>query len=651
MTAGPSSGGPANAKTAGTQRSRQSGPREHRAAVIAAAGSLDAALSSGALDAFQDITLSEAVVLGLLRQGIRTYIGIFGHGSTDLGEALRVYAEAGLVEVFDVHSEVEASHAATALRWQYGKPAAVFTSIGPGALHALSASLVPASNGIGVYYLFGDETTHDEGFNMQQVPLHQQMSYLKLASAMGNAYSVHTGEALPAALKRGAGTVFAPARAAPFYLFLPMNVQCRMMPGFNLDEFPRVPAFTRTAPVDDAPYEEAVRMLSAAAKVVVKTGNGARGVETALLSEFLDRTDAGYVHGPSAVGIIPGSNPRNMTVGGSKGSICGNVVMAEAELVVTIGARSVCQWDSSGTAWKNARSIIAINADPLDATHYNRTLPLIGDASAVLERLVAALRKAGVDKGSMHRSAPTPWFKQLRAWREQWDSFLESRFEVEPLTDPKFRMPLLTQPAAIREVVEFARAKGACKYFDAGDVQANGFQIVEDDTPNMTFNETGASYMGFAACGILASAFADRPVYPIAFTGDGSFIMNPQILFDAVHHGLRGMIALFDNRRMAAISGLQLAQYGREFRTDDETAVDYAALARAVKGVGGFYAGTDRASLRRALEEAYAFDGLSVVHVPVYAGPDERGGLGAYGDWNVGSWCERVQREKHRLGL
>jgi hypothetical protein len=35
----------------------------------------------------------------------------------------------------------------------------------------------------------------------------------------------------------------------------------------------------------------------------------------------------------------------------------------------------------------------------------------------------------------------------------------------------------------------------------------------------------------------------------------------------------------------------------------------------------------------------------------VYAGPDERGGLGAYGDWNVGSWCERVQREKHRLGF
>ena len=57
------------------------------------------------------------------------------------------------------------------------------------------------------------------------------------------------------------------------------------------------------------------------------------------------------------------------------------------------------------------------------------------------------------------------------------------------------------------------------------------------------------------------SALADKPRYGIAFCGDGSFMMNPQILIDAVEHGVRGMIVIFDNRRMAAITGLQLAQY------------------------------------------------------------------------------------------
>ena len=89
-----------------------------------------------------DLTLSEALVLGLLRQGVKTYLTVFGHGSTEVGEVLRVYQEAGLVKVYGVRSEIEASHAASALRWVTGEKAAVVTSIGPGALQALAASLV-----------------------------------------------------------------------------------------------------------------------------------------------------------------------------------------------------------------------------------------------------------------------------------------------------------------------------------------------------------------------------------------------------------------------------------------------------------------------------------------------------------------------------
>ena len=45
-------------------------------------------------------------------------------------------------------------------------------------------------------------------------------------------------------------------------------------------------------------------------------------------------------------------------------------------------------------------------------------------------------------------------------------------------------------------------------------MQANGFQIVEDDPPFETFTETGASYMGFAVAALMAAAIADQPRYP-----------------------------------------------------------------------------------------------------------------------------------------
>ncbi|MCX7027146.1 MAG: thiamine pyrophosphate-dependent enzyme [Spirochaetes bacterium] len=618
-----------------------------RACAIVKSGSVDAALASGTLARNLDMALCEALVIGLLKQGVRKYIGVFGHGTTELGEALRAYEEAGAVSVFNVRSEIEASHAATALKWQYGETAAVFTSIGPGALQALSASLVPASDSVGLYYLLGDETTHDEGYNMQQVPRPEQGSFLRLAQSMGSAYALHTAWALSTALKRGIEAVFSPIRHRPFYLLLPINTQGEVMRNFNLAELPRITAYQSNTPADDEPYREAVKLIARAERIVVKAGNGARGIDPTLLDEFLRRADAAFVHGPSAVGILPGAHPRNMTVGGSKGSISGNAAMAGADLAVTIGARAVCQWDSSGTAWRSAKAVIAINTDYQDASHYNGSLPLVGDAGAVIERLAKTLRSAGIDKGA----SPTPWFLECQARRAEWDSLLVERLLVPSIFDPKFGMPLLTQPAAIAIAVKFAQGKGAAKYFDAGDVQANGFQIIEDDSVGSTFTDTGASYMGFAVSSLLASGIADTPRYSIAFTGDGSLLMCPQILLDAANYGFHGMIVLFDNRRMAAISSLQHAQYGAEFRTDDRVEVDYIAIAQAFSGIRGFEGGTSRTELEAALEKAFAYKGLSLVHVPVYSGPDERGGLGSYGDWNVGPWCERVQREKHNIGM
>jgi 3D-(3,5/4)-trihydroxycyclohexane-1,2-dione acylhydrolase (decyclizing) len=638
---------------------KESNTMTGRARVIALSGGVDAALMSAHLGKFQDLSLSEAVVLGLLRQGVDTYIGVFGHGTTDLGEALRVYESEGLVKVHNVRSEIEASHAAAALRWQYGKTAAVFTSIGPGALHAMAASLVPLSNGLGVYYLFGGETTQDEGYNMQQIPRPEQGLFPRLFGTMGTAYELHTGEALPAALKRGAASVFSPLQPSPCYLILPMNVQAKVMVDFNVAELPRRPEYPPQATADEETYEKAVELIRAYDKITVKVGRGALGLDRRILEEFLGRSDAVYVHGPSAVGILSGANQRNMTVGGSKGSTAGNAAMAEAELAIVIGARAVCQWDSSGTAWKNLKAVISINSRHEDATHYNGSLCLLGDARAVLTRFVETMRRKGMDKGAYASesasagvgSAISPWLRTNIERRKAWDEFLATRKSAEALFDAKFGATLLTQPVAIGVAIDFARSKDAVKYFDAGDVQANGFQLIEDDQQGETLTDTGASYMGFASCGILASALVENPKYPIAFTGDGSFMMNPQILLDAVEMRLRGMIIVFDNRRMAAISSLQLAQYGKEFRTDDDVAVDYAKLASCFEGVKGFEGGCDQRTLRETLEIAYRHEGLSLVHVPVYSGPDERGGLGAYGDWNVGSWCDRVQKEKHRLGL
>ena len=127
--------------------------------------------------------------------------------------------------------------------------------------------------------------------------------------------------------------------------------------------------------------------------------------------------------------------------------------------------------------------------------------------------------------------------------------------------------------------------------------------------------------------------------------------MNPQILIDGVEYGVQGCIIVFDNRRMAAISGLQNAQYDAEYKTNDSVLVDYVQWAHAIDGVNAIFGGTTLDEFHIALHEAYRHYGLSLIHVPVYSGSDELGGMGVFGDWNVGNWCERVQAEHHRIGL
>ena len=81
------------------------------------------------------------------------------------------------------------------------------------------------------------------------------------------------------------------------------------------------------------------------------------------------------------------------------------------------------------------------------------------------------------------------------AKKQEWQAFKKIDFDAATIEDDIWKIPLLTQPQVIKIADDFARLHGAIKFFDAGDVQANGFQIVEDNSPEETFTDSGSSYM------------------------------------------------------------------------------------------------------------------------------------------------------------
>ncbi|MDB5515005.1 MAG: thiamine pyrophosphate-binding protein, partial [Tardiphaga sp.] len=252
-----------------------------RARAIRSAGGFDQALANGALPRSVTVSLSEALVLGLLKQQVTNFFAIFGHGSTDIGNVLRIYDEEGVTKTINCRNEVEMAHAATALRWTYGETPAVITSIGPGALQALAGSLAAASNGVGVYHIYGDETTFGEGYNMQQVPKPVQGIYGRMAADIGEAYTLHTPQALREAMRRGANRVFHPYKSGPFYLLLPINTQPQVL-DVNLAALPERPVLSAVAPASPDALDIACDLIAGHARVMIKAGGGTRVHDAAI---------------------------------------------------------------------------------------------------------------------------------------------------------------------------------------------------------------------------------------------------------------------------------------------------------------------------------------------------------------------------------
>jgi 3D-(3,5/4)-trihydroxycyclohexane-1,2-dione acylhydrolase (decyclizing) len=231
------------------------------------------------------------------------------------------------------------------------------------------------------------------GFNMQQVPA--TGLFLQMAATMGRAYSLHTPLALPAALQRGAATVDHPTRPGPYYLLLPMNTQAAWLPDFNLEELPEARSVVLGSAVSD--YACAAQWIHEADRVLIKVGGGGRDAGSELTT-LLERAGAVLVHTPIATGCIPYAHPQNMAVGGSKGSLCGNYAMGNADLLIAVGTRAVCQSDCSRTGYLNVKRVININADVDDATHYHHTLALVGDVRRTLDKLNETLGSETNDK-------------------------------------------------------------------------------------------------------------------------------------------------------------------------------------------------------------------------------------------------------------
>ena len=578
---------------------------------------------------FEKMTVAEALAAFLAENGVRYAFGVGGHGNTPLVEAFRRHHRAGSLRVVDVQHEAIAAHAATALQWACATQSVVFTSIGPGWFNTLIGQNTAMSNGLGFLVLAGDKTTAYEGPNMQQLMRDGQFGFVGAAGIVSKkAYAVIDPRNVYSVMREALAKTREPAGAGTVNVFLPMNIQAAVH-DYNLDLLlRRLPEAGHGPRPDQAHLKHAAEAISRHRKIVLRVGGGAVGAG-AQIKALATHIGAAVVMGPVALDVVESDFPLNAGPAGSKGSLSGNFASENATLVINAGGRGVCQSDCSGTLYASASEFININLNAVEALRYDG-IPLVGDARAALRDLLAELPPPQPD---------ADWLREIAQARQRWAAYLQDYYD-HPIVGGK-----LTQPAVVKAVDDFINSRGGLKIYDAGDVQAHGFQIARHLEPKTFFSDTGNSAMGFAICAAFGLGLIEGGRYPTAIVGDGSFLMQAQAVRDMVKHNARCTVVVLDNQAMGAITGLQWAQNYEGFASSDPpglAAVDFAALAESM-GAAGFRAGPSLDSVVECLDRARRHNGPAVVDVKVAFGREKYTALGAFGRWNVGPWSEAVE--------
>ena len=163
--------------------------------------------SPAAVPKLVEPALSEALVLGLMKQGVRKYFAIFGH-ARPIWRVLPIYEEEGATRTLNCRNEVEMAHAAPRCAGNAKCPRSSPRSA-PGARRWPARLRRPQT--ARRYHIYGDD---DVPARLQHAAGAEGRAGLfgRLTATMGQSYVLHTPEAARCA---GRGALCVNHRTAP----------------------------------------------------------------------------------------------------------------------------------------------------------------------------------------------------------------------------------------------------------------------------------------------------------------------------------------------------------------------------------------------------------------------------------------------------
>jgi len=585
----------------------------------------------------KQLTVAQAIILFLQNQYVERdgeeqkffagCWGIFGHGNVaGVGQALQQYADT--FRYYQCRNEQAMVHTAVAYAKMKNRlqAFACTSSIGPGATNMITGAAVATVNRLPVLLLPGDIFAE-----RIQAPVLQQLEALNSQDVSVNDCfkpvsrywdRINRAEQIITALPEALRVLTSPTETGAVTLALPQDVQTMIYdyPAVLFEK--RVWHIPRNRP-DVGQLRKAVEWIRASKNPIIVAGGGViYSGATDTLAEFVEKTGIPVGETMAGKGSLLYNNSLNLGAVGVTGTLGANVLAREADLVIGIGTRYSDFTTASKTAFQNPDvRFININVTEFDA-HKHNALPLVGDAKATLEELIAALQGWQVDAAYRSRA------KQYNA---EWDAEVDRIYNLE-------HGPLISQGEVIGVVNTLSKAEDVM-VCAAGSLPGDLHKLWRTRNPKGYHLEYGFSTMGYEIAGGLGVKMADpsREVY--IMVGDGSYLMMSSEIVTAVQEGIKLNIVLLDNHGYASIGGLSKSVgsdgFGTKYRYRSDSGqldgevlpVDYGANAASL-GAHVIRA-NNKDELASAIEQAQKMDQTVCIVIET----DRRQRVSGYESW------------------
>jgi acetolactate synthase-1/2/3 large subunit len=585
------------------------------------------------------LTGGQIVARTLHNYGVGHVAGIPGHGIWSLTDAF--LDEESRIPFIQVFHEQSAVHLADGYYRTTGRPMAAVTSIGAGASNTVIGMATAFADSTAVLVITGGPPTHMRGHGLlQELDRYTANDFPKVAEAVSKRHWVATRvDELPFILHRSFNSMLT-GRPGPVHIEVPMDVQAESADVSLHDLAARLPV-GRQHPDPDA-ITRAADLLRHAIRPVIVVGGGTITADASQdVLNLAERWRIPVVTTWNGKSAFPEDHPLFGGSVGQTGTIPGNALAADADVVVAVGCRFT-DWSASSYAKGVSFAIppaklIHIDIDPHEiGKNYPAEVGIVADAKCA----VAAL----VDMRPATAPSRADYLAELATLQQDWERKLASRRDSS-------RFPFTSQRplGALRN----ALPRDGIVVVGSGNTQGAVKQTFPVYEPRTHLTSGGFSSMGWAVPAAVGAKLGrpDRDV--VCVLGDGDFLMTAQEIALSVTNDVPVVYLVQNNSGYMSIRGGQRKQTSRHIGTEfnrpggEPYSPDLAALGKAF-GLQSWRV-EDPGELEPTLRKAIESHAPALVEVPT--------DRDAAGPWTPGWWdfpvptyiTDERQDEYHRV--